>query len=90
MKILLPHLLLCLSTYRYHLSCDQVEQDLKPVITLPCQVTLLADVAPLVFTWGPVPGDLHSGLPSEYLNFCWESPPSALTQRSVLNYSSLS
>lgn len=70
MKSLLPHLLLCLSTYYYHLSCDQAEQDLKPVITSPCQVTLLVDVAPLVFTWGPLPSDLHSGLPSEYLNFC--------------------
>lgn len=67
--------LLPLSTYLYHLSCDQAEEDLNPVLPSPYQVAFLAAFALLAFVWGPVPDDLFSGFPSEYLNFCCDLHP---------------
>lgn len=61
MKMLFP--LLPLSTYLYHLSCDQGEEDLNPVLPSPYQAALLAAFALLAFVWGPVPDDCFQASP---------------------------
>lgn len=93
-KILLTHLLLCLSIYLYHLFREQAEHNFRPSVT----PSLTSDFAysfctpGLYLIWGLVPADLLSSLPNKCLNFCWglHPPLNALTQKSVLSCTCLS
>lgn len=92
-KTLFPRLPLSLSEHLpLHLSCGQAGQNLNPILASFCQVALPVAFALLAFVWGPEPGDLLPGFPSECLNFrrCPYPPANALAHGFALSHSHLS